>query len=84
MMEHDIKIVIIDYLADANCRKTINHDFKVSEIVRETAIMKELNINIICLSQLSRDVERSRNWMHWVNRPANLIIANNEMAPQEK
>jgi replicative DNA helicase len=61
MMENDIKIVIIDYLQLMRIgRKRIESRFQeVSEIVREIkAIAKELNINIISLSQLSRDVEK--------------------------
>tara|TARA_Y100001935_G_C17309572_1_gene514843 strand:- start:1960 stop:3312 length:1353 start_codon:yes stop_codon:yes gene_type:complete len=61
MMEHDIKIVVIDYLQLMRLgRKRIESRFQeVSEIVREIkAIAKELNINIISLSQLSRDVEK--------------------------
>jgi replicative DNA helicase len=61
MMEHDIKMVIIDYLQLMRIgRKRIESRFQeVSEIVREIkAIAKELNINIIALSQLSRDVEK--------------------------
>ncbi len=61
MMEHDIKIVIIDYLQLMRIgRKRIESRFQeVSEIVREIkAIAKELNLNIIALSQLSRDVEK--------------------------
>lgn len=61
MMEHDIKIIMIDYLQLMRIgRKRIESRFQeVSEIVREIkAIAKELNLNVIALSQLSRDVEK--------------------------
>ena len=61
MMEHDIKIVMIDYLQLMRIgRKRVESRFQeVSEIVREIkAIAKELNLNVIALSQLSRDVEK--------------------------
>ena len=61
MMEHDIKIIMIDYLQLMRLgRKRIESRFQeVSEIVREIkAIAKELNLNVIALSQLSRDVEK--------------------------
>tara|TARA_A100001015_G_C15009718_1_gene722410 strand:- start:708 stop:2069 length:1362 start_codon:yes stop_codon:yes gene_type:complete len=61
MMEHEIKIIVIDYLQLMRIgRKRIESRFQeVSEIVREIkAIAKELNVNVIALSQLSRDVEK--------------------------
>ncbi|MEK9727847.1 MAG: replicative DNA helicase [Candidatus Margulisiibacteriota bacterium] len=61
MMDNDIKIVMIDYLQLMRLgRKRIESRFQeVSEIVREIkAIAKELNLNVIALSQLSRDVEK--------------------------
>jgi replicative DNA helicase len=61
MMEHDIKVIIIDYLQLMRIgRKRIESRFQeVSEIVREVkALAKELQLNVIALSQLSRDVEK--------------------------
>ena len=61
MMEHNIKLVVIDYLQlMRGGKKRIESRFQeVSEIVREVkAIAKELQITIIALSQLSRDVEK--------------------------
>ncbi len=61
MMEHDIKIIVIDYLQLMRLgRKRIESRFQeVSEIVRDIkAIAKELQVTIIALSQLSRDVEK--------------------------
>ncbi|MGA0242597.1 MAG: replicative DNA helicase [Candidatus Marinamargulisbacteria bacterium] len=61
MMDNDIKIIMIDYLQLMRIgRKRIESRFQeVSEIVREIkAIAKELNVNVIALSQLSRDVEK--------------------------
>ena len=61
MMEHDIKIILIDYLQLMRIqRKRIESRFQeVSEIVREIkAMAKELQVTVIALSQLSRDVEK--------------------------
>ncbi len=61
MMQHDIKMIVIDYLQLMRLgRKRIESRFQeVSEIVRDVkAIAKELQLNVIALSQLSRDVEK--------------------------
>lgn len=61
MMDHDIRIILIDYLQLMRInRKRIESRFQeVSEIVRDIkALAKELNITVIALSQLSRDVEK--------------------------
>lgn len=61
MMEHNIKLVVIDYLQlMRGGKKRIESRFQeVSEIVREVkAIAKELQLTIVALSQLSRDVEK--------------------------
>lgn len=58
--EHDIKLVIIDYLQLlSNSGNSESRQQEVSNISRSLKICaRELNIPIICLSQLSRLVER--------------------------
>jgi replicative DNA helicase len=61
MMENDIKVIMIDYLQLMKSgRKRVESRFQeVSEIVREVkALAKELQVCVIALSQLSRDVEK--------------------------
>ncbi len=58
--EHGLDIVMIDYLQlmSSGNKKTDNRQTEVSEISRSLKIAaKELNVPILCLSQLSRAVE---------------------------
>jgi len=58
--EHGLDIVMIDYLQlmSSGNKKTDNRQTEVSEISRNLKIAaKELNVPILCLSQLSRAVE---------------------------
>ena len=56
----NVNCVIIDYLQLISCARRINNRVQeISEITRQLKIMaKELNIPIICLSQLSRASEQ--------------------------
>ena len=57
--EHDINLVVVDYLQLMQGRSTENRVQEVSEISRSLKILaKELNIPILALSQLSRAVEQ--------------------------
>ncbi|MCC7454877.1 MAG: replicative DNA helicase [Crocinitomix sp.] len=58
-MQHDIKLVIIDYLQLMNAgSKSGNREQEISTISRSIKeIAKEINVPIIALSQLSRSVE---------------------------
>lgn len=60
-MQHDIQLVVIDYLqlmTSAENSKSGNREQEISSISRALkSIAKELNIPIIALSQLSRKVE---------------------------
>lgn len=63
-MEADIQLVIIDYLQlmRAGKRRVESRFQEVSEIVREVkAFARELNVPIIALSQLSRDIEKRQD-----------------------
>ena len=58
--EHGLDVVMIDYLQlmSSGNKKTDNRQTEVSEISRSLKIAaKELNVPILCLSQLSRAVE---------------------------
>ena len=58
--EHGLDVVMIDYLQlmSSGNKKTDNRQTEVSEISRNLKIAaKELNVPILCLSQLSRAVE---------------------------
>lgn len=60
---HGIHLLIVDYLqllsSGKNYRPTENRQVEVSEISRTLkSLAKELNIPILCLSQLSREVEK--------------------------
>lgn len=59
----DVKLVVIDYLQlITSIRKVENRVQEISEITRQLKIMaKELNIPIICLSQLSRASEQRQD-----------------------
>ena len=59
--QHDIKCLIIDYLQlmTSKVEKNANREVEIATISRSLkALAKELNIPIICLSQLSREVEK--------------------------
>jgi replicative DNA helicase len=61
--QHGVKVVIVDYLqlmnAHTDNRKNINREQEISSISRALKGMaKELNIPVIALSQLSREVEK--------------------------
>lgn len=61
--EHGLDIIMIDYLQlmSSGNKKSDNRQTEVSEISRNLKIAaKELNVPIICLSQLSRDVEKRK------------------------
>jgi replicative DNA helicase len=61
---HGIKIAFVDYLQllKSNLGKNTNRQQQIGEISRELKITsKELNIPIIALSQLSREVEKRAN-----------------------
>lgn len=57
--EHDLDLIVIDYLQLMQGRSTENRVQEVSEISRSLKILaKELNIPVLALSQLSRAVEQ--------------------------
>ena len=60
-MQHDIQLIIIDYLqlmTGAGGNKTTNREQEISAISRALkGLAKELNVPVIALSQLSRAVE---------------------------
>jgi replicative DNA helicase len=61
--KHDIKFLIIDYLqlanSDGSSRKARSENDEVTKISQTLkAIAKELNIPVLALSQLNRDVEK--------------------------
>lgn len=58
-LKYDIKILFIDYLQLITCDKTNNREQEISKISRELkALAKDLNIPVVALSQLSRNVEQ--------------------------
>ena len=57
-MQHDIKMIVVDYLQLMQSMEKGSTNDKVSDISRTLKLVaKELNIPIIALSQLSRSVE---------------------------
>jgi replicative DNA helicase len=59
--KHDVKLIVIDYLQLITTKsKGGNREQEISEISRKVKLLaKELNIPIIAISQLSRQVEQS-------------------------
>ncbi len=60
-LEHDLKLVIIDYLQlmSGTSRKTDSRQQEISDISRSLkALARELNVPVVALSQLSRAVEQ--------------------------
>jgi replicative DNA helicase len=61
---HNIEIVIIDYLQliESPTSKNDNREVEISKISRGLKLMaKELEVSVIALSQLSRDIEKRRD-----------------------
>ena len=57
-MEHDVKLLIVDYLQLARSRNLENRVQEVSEISQALKnLARELNIPVLAISQLSRAVE---------------------------
>ena len=57
-LEHDIGLVVVDYLQLMNGRKSENRQVEIAEISRSLKILaKELNVPVIAVSQLSRAPE---------------------------
>jgi replicative DNA helicase len=57
--EHDLDLIVLDYLQLMQGRSTDNRVQEVSEISRSLKILaKELNVPVLALSQLSRAVEQ--------------------------
>ena len=61
-LEHDLKLIIIDYLqlmSGSNSRKNESRQQEISEISRSLkGLARELNVPVLALSQLSRAVEQ--------------------------
>jgi len=59
--KHDVKLIVIDYLQLITTKsRSGNREQEISEISRKVKLLaKELNIPIIAISQLSRQVEQS-------------------------
>lgn len=61
---HGIKAIFIDYLQQIDCSniKTDNKNYQIAEITRQLKqLARELDIPVIVLSQLSRDVEKRQD-----------------------
>ena len=57
--QHGLDLIVIDYLQLMKTPKADRHDLAVGDITRSIkGLAKELNVPIICLSQLSRDLEK--------------------------
>lgn len=60
--EHDLDLIVVDYLQLMQGRSTENRVQEVSEISRSLKMLaKELNVPVLALSQLSRAVEQRGN-----------------------
>ena len=58
-LEHDLKIIIIDYLQLISGRGSDSRQQEISDISRSLkALARELNVPVVALSQLSRAVEQ--------------------------
>ncbi len=61
-MKYGIELIIIDYLQLMQGQKGVNRDQEIGSISRGLkSIAKTLDITIICLSQLNREVEKKGN-----------------------
>jgi replicative DNA helicase len=63
-MQHEIRLLVIDYLQllHSTARRAENRQQEIADISGGIkALAKELNIPVIVLSQLNRDVEKERN-----------------------
>lgn len=61
-MRHDIKVIFVDYLQLATYEKAKTREQEISKISQGLkSIAKELDIPVIALSQLSREVEKRPN-----------------------
>lgn len=57
--QHGLDMIVVDYLQLMKMPKADRHDLAVGDITRRLkGLAKELNVPIICLSQLSRDLEK--------------------------
>ena len=66
--KHKVGLIIVDYLqlmnGDKNDRRSYNREQEISKISRDLkGLAKSLNIPVIALSQLSREVEKRSNMM---------------------
>jgi len=58
-MKYGIELIVIDYLQLMQGQKNTNRDQEIGSITRMLkSVAKSLDITIICLSQLNRDVEK--------------------------
>ena len=79
--EHDIQILMIDYLQlmNANGMRFNSRQEEVSTISRSLkGLAKELNIPVLALSQLSRAVEQDADMVLFVHRPEYYHILQDE------
>jgi len=57
--QHGLDLIVIDYLQLMQMPKAESRNLSVGEITRRLkALAKELNVPVVCLSQLSRDLEK--------------------------
>lgn len=63
--ENDIGLIIVDYLQLASPSKSANSDSMVQQVTELSrgmkAMAREVNVPVLCLSQLSRNVEQRRD-----------------------
>lgn len=59
--EHDLGLIVVDYLQLINARKVSNNDNRVQEVAEISrglkGLARELNVPVLAMSQLSRSVE---------------------------